>query len=124
MPSILLRVILLILSLISSLFLHAQTADPLSKNLTEQDSSAKKISQRLQRETLSSVLLDSLTKSPIAYASIVLKNNQGVITNEEGAFSIQLPKICSYLTLLQCLLWATRKNNSPFSSRRYFIDRF
>jgi len=92
MPSVLIRSILLILGLISSLLLHSQTADPLSKNLTERDSSAKKISQRLQRETLSSVLLDSLTKSPIAYASIELQNNQGVISNEEGAFSIQLPK--------------------------------
>ena len=62
MPSVLIRSILLILGLISSLLLHSQTADPLSKNLTERDSSAKKISQRLQRETLSSVLLDSLTK--------------------------------------------------------------
>jgi len=92
MPSVLIRSILLILGLISSLLLHSQTADPLSKNLTERDSSARKISQRLQRETLSSVLLDSLTKSPIAYASIELQNNQGVISNEEGAFSIQLPK--------------------------------
>ena len=73
------------------MFLHAQTADTKSKNLPEQHPS-KKRSHLLHTETLSSVLLDSLTKSPIAYASIVLKNNQGVITNEEGAFSIQLPK--------------------------------
>ena len=92
MPSISVRVVLLILGLISSLLLHSQTADPRLKNLTERDSSAKKMAQPLQTKTLSSVLLDSLTKSPIAYASIVLKNNQGVITNEEGAFSIQLPQ--------------------------------
>ena len=92
MPSIFLKAVLLFISLMSSVLLHAQTAGAKSKNLRGHDISSKKMSPLLPKETLSSVLLDSLTKSPIAYASIVLKNNQGVITNEEGAFSIQLPK--------------------------------
>ncbi len=92
MPSIFLKALLLFISLMSSVLLHAQTAGAKSKNLRGHDISSKKMSPLLPKETLSSVLLDSLTKSPIAYASIVLKNNQGVITNEEGAFSIQLPK--------------------------------
>jgi hypothetical protein len=39
-------------------------------------------------QKLSSILLDSLTQNPVAYATVRLKN-QGMITNEEGRFNFQ-----------------------------------
>ena len=44
----------------------------------------------LQAQSVSSILVDANTKTPIAYASVVLKNKQGVISNEEGSFTLQL----------------------------------
>ncbi|MFT4791845.1 MAG: NADH/NAD ratio-sensing transcriptional regulator Rex, partial [Arcticibacterium sp.] len=44
----------------------------------------------LQAQSVSSILVDANTKAPIAYASVVLKNKQGVISNEEGSFTLQL----------------------------------
>ncbi len=39
-------------------------------------------------QNLSSILLDSMTQKPVAYATVQLKN-KGMITNEEGRFSFQ-----------------------------------
>ncbi len=39
-------------------------------------------------QKLSSILLDSMTQKPVAYATVQLKN-QGMITNEEGRFNFQ-----------------------------------
>jgi len=44
----------------------------------------------LQAQSISSILVDGNTKAPIAYASVILKNKQGVISNEEGSFTLQL----------------------------------
>jgi hypothetical protein len=44
----------------------------------------------LKAQSVSSILVDANTKAPIAYASVVLKNKQGVISNEEGSFTLQL----------------------------------
>ena len=43
----------------------------------------------VEAQTLTSVLLDSVTKKPIPYATVLL-NNKGVITNEEGRFTFML----------------------------------
>ena len=40
-------------------------------------------------QNLSSVVLDSVTKSPVPYVTVQLKN-KGMITNEEGRFNFQL----------------------------------
>lgn len=54
----------------------------------------------LQAQYVTAVLADAQTKAPIPYASILLKNKQGVISNEEGVFSIQLPNSTSPLDSL------------------------
>lgn len=41
-------------------------------------------------QTITSLVKDATTNSPIPYATIQLSNKKGVITNEEGRFSLQL----------------------------------
>lgn len=41
-------------------------------------------------QTLTSLVKDATTNSPIPYATVQLSNKKGVITNEEGRFSLQL----------------------------------
>ncbi|WP_394747681.1 carboxypeptidase-like regulatory domain-containing protein [Spongiimicrobium salis] len=41
-------------------------------------------------QVISSKVLDSATQKPIPYATVLLSNKKGVITNEEGRFSIRL----------------------------------
>ncbi|HUH47040.1 MAG TPA: carboxypeptidase-like regulatory domain-containing protein, partial [Arenibacter sp.] len=41
-------------------------------------------------QTITSLVKDATTDSPIPYATIQLSNKKGVITNEEGRFSLQL----------------------------------
>src|SRR5690606_37710160 len=41
-------------------------------------------------QTITSLVMDATTDSPIPYATIQLSNKKGVITNEEGRFSLQL----------------------------------
>ncbi len=45
-----------------------------------------------QAQSVSSVLVDAQTGAPIPYATLMLKNKKGVISNEEGAFSIELDR--------------------------------
>jgi len=45
----------------------------------------------LKSQKLSSVLVDSVTKKPVPYATVQL-NNKGMITNEEGRFSFSFDK--------------------------------
>ncbi len=44
-------------------------------------------------QVLSSKVVDSISKTPIPYATILLSENSGVITNEEGQFSLQMDEI-------------------------------
>lgn len=75
MAATLFRILLLVLSLLSGVIGHAQSTS------------------KQKKESRSSVLVDSLTNAPIPYASILIKNTQqGVISNEEGAFSLNLPE--------------------------------
>src|SRR5690606_20837726 len=41
-------------------------------------------------QTITSLVKDATTNSPIPYATIQLSNKKGVITNEEGRFSLLL----------------------------------
>lgn len=41
-------------------------------------------------QTITSKVVDKKTNEPIPYATIQLSENQGVITNEEGRFSLNL----------------------------------
>lgn len=43
-----------------------------------------------EAQVISSKVLDSTTQKPIPYATVLLSNKKGVITNEEGRFSIRL----------------------------------
>lgn len=43
-----------------------------------------------QAQTITSVVKDAATDSPIPYVTVQLSNKKGVITNEEGRFSLQL----------------------------------
>ena len=47
---------------------------------------------KAQAQSVSSVLVDAQTGAPIPYATLMLKNKKGVISNEEGAFSIELDR--------------------------------
>jgi len=49
------------------------------------------ITDFLEAQTLSSVIIDSATQKPIPYVTVQLKN-KGMITNEEGRFTFQLNK--------------------------------
>ncbi|HZJ20909.1 MAG TPA: carboxypeptidase-like regulatory domain-containing protein [Pricia sp.] len=44
-----------------------------------------------QSQNLSSIIVDSVTKSPVPYATVQL-NNRGMITNEEGRFNFSFDK--------------------------------
>ncbi len=44
-------------------------------------------------QTVSAKVIDKKTNTPIPYATIQIAENQGVVTNEEGSFSIPLDKI-------------------------------
>ena len=41
-------------------------------------------------QSVSSILLDSVTQQPIPYATVQWANKKGAITNEEGRFSLLL----------------------------------
>jgi hypothetical protein len=41
-------------------------------------------------QTISSKIIDSTTQKPIPYATVLLANKKGVITNEEGMFTLQI----------------------------------
>ncbi|XLS29476.1 carboxypeptidase-like regulatory domain-containing protein [Flavobacteriaceae bacterium M23B6Z8] len=41
-------------------------------------------------QTITSRIIDATTKEPVPYVTILLANKKGVITNEEGRFSLQL----------------------------------
>lgn len=47
---------------------------------------------KVAAQSVSSVLVDAQTKAPIPYASLMLKNKKGVISNEEGAFILELDR--------------------------------
>lgn len=43
-------------------------------------------------QTLTSKIIDATTREPVPYVTILLANKKGVISNEEGRFSLQLTK--------------------------------
>lgn len=49
------------------------------------------IASTVHSQNLSSIIVDSITKKPVPYATVQL-NNRGVITNEEGRFNFSLNK--------------------------------
>lgn len=49
----------------------------------------------LPAQTISSRIVDKKTNQPIPYATIQIGENQGIVTNEEGSFSITLDKVQS-----------------------------
>ncbi|MHA7059345.1 carboxypeptidase-like regulatory domain-containing protein [Aquimarina sp. M1] len=53
------------------------------------------ISSSISAQTIRSRVVDKKTDKPIPYATIQLGENQGVVTNEEGSFSITLSEIQS-----------------------------
>jgi len=51
------------------------------------------LSASIKAQTISAKVIDKKTNQPIPYATIQLGENQGVVTNEEGSFSITLDKV-------------------------------
>mgnify|MGYP000209040445 FL=1 len=47
----------------------------------------------LTAQTVSARLIDSKTQEPIPFATIELSENQGVISNEDGIFTINLDQL-------------------------------
>ena len=68
-----------------------------------------------QAQIITSIVKDSTTQQPIPYATVQLSNKKGVITNEEGRFSLLLDSntketdslFISCMGYMTCLLYTS-----------------